>query len=1204
MSTTRTKTETVQTPPPPKDLSRRIVTQAGQSYVFSWSWFFGGIVVLTLICASVFGMRTINVFNMSKQVVDIAKGLEEEGNTKGAIDVLAAFLASRPNSPDVWAYQCDLWSDLYKSKSMTSYDMLTKAIDRHKQALAYLPDDSSKEVRARILEMELEVAKSNPGNWAITIDNARDTLKLWNNDPLAMKVLAMGVFKQFLTAGRRPAQEDLPLDDLLRNAWELNKSDIDLSIDYATFLRNVKPDWQNIVSSKVHGKEASERNLEADDIVDVMVRNNADNAEAYLARYEYHLAANAIDLSRPDLEPDLVKALELSPNSTQALQSAGRQMFISSHYAQAQGKTKEAEENRDKAHEYFSKMIQVDPTGPEGYMSLGKWYIAAEQVDKALEVWNEGRAKIGYVSPYLDGEIAYVSIDQKLYDQAKTMIDEIEQFSLHFASRKLGATGMNLVRIYSLLRGKLYMAQRDDAVAKRGEALRKIAEAKAKGQSADPTLERLVQESSETAERLRNMAAQVIHSQLTVLYEKDYDLSGGTVLSRLEGEAYLTSGRLEAEMQAWEKAAEYYQKARVFPSVAALATIQTANALERSNRPQESLGVLQDGARRFPDNSALRFLYLNALFAQELAKPEASTRNYTLLENELNDVEQFKDKLPQPWKLDTMRVQLQYVRGGGTLAVQRECLARLRELEGEDKYKDDPLFFADIASQYSSMGSFDDFSRVVNRVRELPKGESVYYLLRIDDAKRREDSATALLLVDEALTSVADADKERFARMKSVLENPELGGVPDPDEEFGRLKNLYDGHNIHDAHTFFELGNLAFSRGEVELAKNIEDRLKQIEGEKTGTLWRYMAVRRLVKQSEGNPNSELLNSARAFQRDIAALRPNWDMTFVLKAEIEKETGNINEAIVAYQEAIARGCRQPMVYRDLISLYYQVGRADDGEKLRRLAGSVFGPGFFESGDMFPPPYQGYYEQIFKAIQEGNIGSADDLANACIKKALENKEPTDRILDLNTRIGKLFMDSSNAASAERFLAKVAEQGGKFIFPLAVCYIKMEKVDEAFELFVRELEKPTVDPSVLTSVLILSTQATPSEAIQQKIDRQLERLEPVFTEKLEFLLQLGDYWINRNRLDHAIPIYRKGLEMEPNNLLILNNLAMLLAESGQGGTTTIARGTFNANEAKRIQLTDSQPKKTYILRFPKPGAGQAAPNPEDFRFLSAPQ
>jgi len=499
------------------------------------------------------------------------------------------------------------------------------------------------------------------------------------------------------------------------------------------------------------------------------------------------------------------------------------------------------------------------------------------------------------------------------------------------------------------------------------------------------------------------------------------------------------------------------------------------------------------------------------------------------------------------------------------------------------------------------MGAFDDFQRAIDRVRDMPGGESLYYVLRIGDARRRGDMDMALFLVDEALLVVADAEKERFVKIRQNLENPGTEAYLDPDEEYGRLKNLYDGKKIHDPQTFFELANMAFSRGEVETAKNIEARLKQIEGEQTGTLWRYLNVRRLISQAGDDSQSELLIKARAIQREIASLRPNWDMTYVLKAEIEKKTGNIDEAIGAFESAIGRGNRQPMVYRDLISLYYTKERVEDGERIRRLAIGIFGAAFFEGDSMFPPAYQGYYEQIYRAIQEGDIGIADDLAQACIRKAIENREPTDRIMDLNTRIGRLFMDSGNAATAERFLASLAEQGGRFVYPLAVCYARMEKTDEAFELFVRELEKPTVDTSILRSILLLFTQVKPSEVVLQKIDRQLERLEPIFIENMETLFQLANYWIERERLDHAIPIYRKGLEMDPNNFAILNNLAMLLAENAIGsGVSTVARGEFRQNETKRILLTAPQPKSTYIIRFP----GQTPPKPEDFRFLAAPK
>ena len=1202
MPTSQTKTVSGQNTAPAKERSKTILREAEQSYVFSWPWLIGGVLVLALLCLSTFGMRTMNMFNMSKQIIEISQGLEEEGNLRGAIDVLSSFLESHKNNPDAWMRQCDLWDKLYKSQNMVSREILSRAIDRQKMAIPYLKDESVKEVRERVLEMELEVAKSSPSTeaWLSTISNAKEFLRLWENHPLAKKVLAMGVYNLFVKAGRRPAAEEFPLDELLQKAWELNHGDIDLAIDYANFIRGVKSDWQNTVGPKLLARDPADRNSDANEIINAMVREHAGDAEAYLARYHYHRANNMLDSSRLDLEPDLVNALEYSPNSPEALQNAGIQMFVSSQIARSQGKIQEADGNRDKAFEYFTKAIDAAPTDVRGYLYLGKWYMASNQVDKALETWNTGHKKNRSFSSELLGEIAYASIDQKLYDQATNAIMELEQYAIMVGPRMRPVDSRNLTVMYGLLRGKMHLAQRDDALAKLAEANRQIEEAQAKNLAVDPELLKLAEDSGLTAENLRNLAVNTIQNRLNSLPEMDYDLSGGTLYSRLEGEGYISLGRLEAEIRAWDKAAEAYEKARLFPTVAALATIQTANAYERANLFDRSLSTLQNGARRYPENSMLRFLYLSALFAQELAKPEPAARNYVLLESELNEVAKLQDKLMQPWRIDTMRIQLQYVQGGGTRQVQQECLSRLRELEGNVKYAEDLGFYAELATQYSSVGAFDDFNRVMNRIHEMPKGESTYYVLRIEDARRRGDTASALFLADEALTVVPDADRQRFARIREALENPESVGYLDPDEEYSRLKNLYDGKKIHDPQTFFELANLAFSRGEVEVAKNIEDRLQQIEGEKTGTLWRYLAVRRLVKQAGGDFNSELLNNARAIQKEIASMRPNWDMTYVLKAEIEKETGNTNEAILAYQEAINRGNRQATVFRDLIDLLYKSGRGDEGGRIRRLAGSIFGAAFFEGDSMFPPAYQGYYEQIYRAIQEGNIGSADKLARDCIKKAIENKEPTDLLMDLNTRIGKLFMDSSNEASAESFLTAVAEQGGKFVFPLAVCYIKMEKTDEAFELFVRELEKPSPDPSILVSILYLMAQAKPSEAVLQKIDRQLERLEPLFTEKKETLAQLAAYWINRDMLDHAIPIYRKGLETDPNNLLILNNLAMLLAEFAKdGGATPVARGEFRENETKRIPLANPQLRKTLILRFP----GQTAPKPEDFRFLAVP-
>lgn len=53
------------------------------------------------------------------------------------------------------------------------------------------------------------------------------------------------------------------------------------------------------------------------------------------------------------------------------------------------------------------------------------------------------------------------------------------------------------------------------------------------------------------------------------------------------------------------------------------------------------------------------------------------------------------------------------------------------------------------------------------------------------------------------------------------------------------------------------------------------------------------------------------------------------------------------------------------------------------------------------------------------------------------------------------------------------------------------------------------------------------------------------PVSVSQPEVILPLADYWIVRGKPERAIPLYRLGLEKDPNNLLFLNNLAMLLAD-----------------------------------------------------------
>ena len=51
----------------------------------------------------------------------------------------------------------------------------------------------------------------------------------------------------------------------------------------------------------------------------------------------------------------------------------------------------------------------------------------------------------------------------------------------------------------------------------------------------------------------------------------------------------------------------------------------------------------------------------------------------------------------------------------------------------------------------------------------------------------------------------------------------------------------------------------------------------------------------------------------------------------------------------------------------------------------------------------------------------------------------------------------------------------------------------------------------------------------------------------EDIPIMIALADYWIVRNKPENAIALYHRGLEIEPNNLLLQNNLALMLSAAG---------------------------------------------------------
>ncbi|MGL6225750.1 MAG: tetratricopeptide repeat protein [Thermoguttaceae bacterium] len=1159
--TTTQTTGTLSSSTGPNVLSQRIAQQATQDYVFSWSWFLGGLVFLVLSCAGVYAVHSMQYAGMSAQFIRLADNLAKEERYVEAIDILSAFLSAQPTtakSTDIWLKQCELWNTLADEKKFQDMEQMRLAVARQKQAIGQLSGQDALAVRERTLDLQWELAGADQSTVPALLIDARDLLKDWPDNPKAARVLALGLYRQIPTGfDLRP--EDPRIDQVLLDALQKNPGEVDLVSALTEFYWNTDQSRQKYTSADLLRKNTQVRQAEALEFLNNFVRRNPEKAEAYMTRYAFKQSHGLTDNGAQTLDSDLVKALELAPNNTLALIHTG---LATLQFAQAFAARNDQEGTKrlhDESIAYFEKAIAADPKAELAYVFLGELLTLDGTPDKAIDLWETAllRFEPG-TSVELLTRLAIAYIEQGRFEEAIQKLNTMDRFWQMFSTKMERSVALNVDRTIRLIRAKLYTAMMVKGRERQRELMQAIAEAENLGKTADrEPLQLELLAVSESNDVNAAAARGYLHGVFDTLPVSDYDTAGITLLSRLQSEGLMLLGQYEAELGSWDSAAEYYEKATRYPRIGPAAFLRASQMRQAANRPELADNLLRSGIQTYPESLDLRMRYVMNLFQQESQKPENSTRDYGRVEVALNDMTPYRNSLPNPWTLDVMQIQLQYAKGGGTVAAMEQALTALRALEESDM-KGIPLY-TELASQYSLMGALTDFNRVVEEIRNEPGGEPAYYGEMIADAARRQDMEMALLYADEAVNTLPSEESGRFRQLKKQLE--EAGGPQTTlteEEQYDFFKSQFADNRIFDPRAFFELGCLALERGDEELAKSIEERLVRIEGEQ-GVHWRYLSAMRQVKQAEGGGES-LLTSARTIQRDIMGRRPEWNMTYVLLGEIEKAAGNNDGAIEAYSQAISRGNVQRHVFQQLISLLYQQQKPEEAQRIRARAQRLFGQGFGSQQALFKEPYQGYYDQIQRAVSEGNVGSAEKLAGDCFKRATENRESSDLVVGLNVAVGKVFMDAGQFDVAERFLSSAAHAGGQYVYPLAMCNINMGRADRAYELLIDSFSRNPETIRNLAPLLAMFAYAKPSEPILNRLDQLVKQEEPGMLEQMQTLVMLGDYWLMRNNQEHAVEIYEKGLEKDPENLVVLNNMALILAGGIQG-----AGGTGGSDQTK---------------------------------------
>lgn len=1194
------KKKTAASSPAKQNLSeKKIYHEASYSYVFSMPWFIGGVAVVAVFALILFASRTIHVSRMSDQIILMADTLEEDGKIREAIDVLTAYLSAHRDNPKVWQKQCDLWKTLMDKGEFQNVSQMRRAITNMKLASGILEDNSA--IKEHVLELEYSIATEHDSSMLLeALIDAKQLLTQQPDHPKAMRILALGSFDQLRRIGSPTVNfQDFSVDQLLLKAKDLSPDDVSLAIAAADMILDA-PTFRSdrYISTAVLNMSDEDRKSEAIAIVNTVVDRNQGNAQAYLDRFSFRQRHGLIDSNLTTLDPDLEMALRIEPESEQVLLTSGRFLQRMTRILRIRKDFSNADNAFDRAEKLLKEVRDRKPENESGYLALGELYFSEKMLDLAIETWESGRKNSSGMNPELRARLCMIYLDQKEFKKAEGLINELESYYRDIGSRLEARTELTLRVLYRLLRSKYYMALRSEQLELARSLQGQLADAKAAGSANVASLEEQLQKARSDSLKWRNQARDQLNYVLNSLTEVETDFSGVTTISNLEGEAYIEMGRLEAEFGAWDEAVKRFETAMKFPQFAPQAIQFAYQAYRQLNRNDAAMNLLREGVQKYPTYGVLRSLYVENIFAQEMRKSSRQV-DFETLEKELGALAELKDSLQQPWLPDLLKIQLQYVKDGGTRVAQESAMSALQNLEKTPEYAEDVRLFTELAGQYSTLGALDDFNRAAAQLKSLPGGIVPYYTERLKDAQRRRDLAQTLDIAKEAATQVPEANKALFNSIVAQIENPETQGA-NSDELFKRLLGEYENDMIFDPKTFFELANLALDRGEIDVARNIEGRLKKLEGD-SGTMWKYVASRVLVKQAGNNPSSPLLVRAREIQQEIAKARPAWNKGFVLLAEIEKESKNIKGAIAAYKMALETGNTEIGVYQDLIALLYSDNKPEDAEKVRQAAFARFGSRFQSGARVLPEPYQGYYEQVYQALQEGNAETAERLAATCIQRAVEKSEPSDRIAELNRVIGKLFFDSEHFSSAEPYLEALAERGGQFVHALAVCYAKMGRPDDAFGVYLRELEAGNDVQIIIEYIVKLSADVHPSEAVWEKIEKQVDRRQPMLLRSMPSCMLSALFWTMREKDYKAIPYYQAALVMEPDRWEILNNLALILADMDGNEPLPITNGRFTSDAPKRIPVITPAPKSELIIRFP---GSSTAPRAQEFRFFAVPE
>ena len=1215
MSTSNPETNTT---PAPESQPKRIAEPI-YTYAISWGWLLAGLVCTFGFGGVAWAVYYVQSHDLPRRLVEVANNMMEESEqamaetklTEDALEqeqllrkslqlrsdaanLLDRYRRSNPGEPNsaILGKLYDILESLYRDHGEGSTEL---GIQRGNQLSALASDlvltvDDAGSVKYRLRLLQLEWDRRN--NFAAIISRGKELLNVSQQRGPgyyeAMRYIAMALFDNLPIQPYDTNEHQLPpvfkesMDELLETLNSERPGDIEIAKRYAEFLIRVgrgRPEDANFVESAsgpLRDKipdEAGRLVLARNRIDEVVLRNPEDPA-AYLARYHFVLqfSPSGLDLASPDLQT----VLELVPNNNEGLILSALHAIRNARIAAQNGDKEREQQEQNTAEEYFRRTVKENPGDPLGYQYLGEYLLQIKRDHReTINVWSAGLQNSGKRSSNeeLIGRLVMLLLQQGMVDEARKRLNELARTIDEMRIIRTPAEMQRIRYIEDLLYARLFYTESNDALARIQAALRENRPGDAQRWYGPVQTRR-----SDAVQRFEKVLMDFGSNA------DDYIIERRSVYYTLVPQSLLQLAQLKLDMGEPDKAADYYNRARRFPDVLKLALIGRSNALLLGNRLDQAVATLGEAAANFPDDLSIKYEYAMVSFRSQVASNTATAETLDNVQSQLEALESSRSELPQPWILDVRLIHLEFARANLSnqadtiVEAMNTAIRRFRALESQKfppdaegkvrNYIEDPDFVAELVGIYSSLASRADFDRLLEVLRAFPDGEDAYYGARINDANRRGSRNEVIEVIDEAIESprLSQTRKDQFVGLLQNLNGEGVDNATQLDRAYKQLKTTFDENpDKLKPQAFFMLARLALEQDEMEYVKQVRDRLERLEGE-GGTRWRWIDVRLMLAGDDPD-----YDEMRRIQEVIVRLRQDWSEAYVLGAMIEEKYYALNPGnttvrdnlITAYRNAIDRGSLQPEVWQRLIDHLQDAGRTEEVRLTQRNA-ALRGVVLDRSGQL-PYPYGQMYSSIQKAIENEDTIGADTIARQCIRLAEVRESNSELINILHVTLGQAFLDADMFESAFRHLSATARRGGRFVYPLALCVAREgvvknepEKIDAGFTILLDEITlSPTAMPQLLPAVLQLLTHVQPSEAVCERLDRLMERVEKgerlplrgttLVASDEDSIIPVGTKWVDpRNARSVVVRFSERTDTLDPSTVQFISP-AELVEEEG---------------------------------------------------------